>query len=228
MMKELFKEIEYVLNKYPKFKIEYVNKSPFITGDLDIFDNDLYIETYSLDIYITKDYPYRFPKVIETSMKIPREPDRHVNSDGTLCFGNLQDEYRVCKSGIKLMFFFDTILRGHLCREFIKEKSGKYPNGERSHGNEGLWESYYEIFKTKDKQSILKEFDFIISNIKKPERNNPCYCNKKVKYKKCHLRLEEQLFDIGKDKAIEIMEKLRNDFFMNNKRLNENQSLFTK
>ncbi len=218
MDKKLLIDIERALKKYPSLKMGGSEKMPEITGIFSAFEgtnpNKIEIETYELKIHFHKEYPFRFPTVIETSNKIPRNGTRHVNNDNSLCFGNLPDEYRECKNGISFLQFLETILNPHLCREYFREKKGKYQNGERSHGNEGIWETYYEIFETTDKIRIIRELEFILENRNQKERNDLCYCNSNKKYKKCHMLIENNIFDIGIARFNEIFAILKDDLLL--------------
>lgn len=212
-MFDLQTDIEKGIKKYPSLQFEMQEGVPIVKGTFIAHDKKSKTEIESYDIFIgfPKKYPFVFPWVIESSKKIPRELDRHVNSDGTLCIGNWQDEFSVCKNGITFTYFLDEILNTHLCREYVKEKTNKYPTGERSHGIEGIWEGYYEVLRTTDKGKVLSELDLIL-NHKSIGRNTLCYCNSGKKYKACHEKIEPDILKIGKSRVIGIMEVLKYDY----------------
>jgi len=207
------KDIEQALKKYTSLQFYEVEGTPVIKGDFTATNKieKIEIDTYEVLICFPKNYPNAFPHVVETSKKIPRNPSRHVRLNNTLCFGNWQDELGVCKNGITLTFFLDEILNTHLCREYVKEKTGEYPTGERSHDNEGIWEGYYDIFNTTDKVAVMGELELIL-NHKPLGRNAPCYCDSGKRYKICHGKIEPDIINIGKKDAIGILEFLKKDF----------------
>lgn len=211
-MSKFKKDIEDGLKRYPSLYIEALQEVITVKGTFTAHDkvSGIEIEDYDVKIFFPKSYPYRFPIVEETSRKIPRDVNRHVKYDGTLCFGNPQDELNVCRSGITFTFFLDKILNTHLCREYAREKNGVYPTGERSHGYEGIWEGYYEIFDTKDKEVILKELDKIINN-KPIARNATCYCTSGKKYKACHEKKAGEVMGVGRGYVIALIELLKED-----------------
>lgn len=206
-------DIGKALRKYPSLQLKVSDGIPFVKGVFTAHNktSKIEIESYEVLIGFPKKYPYAFPLVVETSRKIPRDLSRHVKDDGTLCFGNWQDEFSVCKNGITFTWFLGEILNTHLCREYVKEKTTEYPTGERSHGMEGIWEGYYDILQTTDKSIVLKELDLIL-NHKPIGRNAPCYCNKEKKYKACHEKIETQITVIGRSKATGIFELLKEDY----------------
>ncbi|MCC7515213.1 MAG: SEC-C domain-containing protein [Bacteroidia bacterium] len=212
-MFDLQNDIEKGIRKYPSLQFEMQKGLPIVKGTFIAHDkkSKTEIESYEVLIGFPQKYPYVFPLVIETSKKIPRELDRHVKSDGTLCLGNWQDELSVCKNGITFTYFLDEVLNTHLCREYVKEKTNKYPTGERSHGMEGIWEGYYEILQTTDKEKVLTELGLIL-NHKSIGRNAPCYCNSGKKYKACHEKVEPDILKVGRNIVIGIMGALKSDY----------------
>ncbi len=212
-MFDLQKDIGKALKKYPSLQIDVVNRIPYVKGVFTAHNkaNRIEIESYEVRITFPATYPYSFPSVVETSRKIPREVARHVKNDGSLCFGNPQDELSVCKSGITFTWFLDEILNTHLCREYAREKTKEYPTGERSHGIEGIWEGYYDILHTTDKASILKELDVVLNHVP-IGRNTPCYCSSGKKYKVCHERIESEILTIGKNEAVKLFKLLKKEF----------------
>ena len=212
-MVDLKKDIELGLRKYPTLFLVKDEERVIVKGNFIATDSKskIEIEAYEVVISFPRDYPNLFPIVTEVSGKIPKEMDRHVRPDGTLCFSNPQEEFRICRNGITFIWFLKEILNAHLCREFVREKTGVYPTGERSHGVEGIWEEYYDIFNTKDKQWILTELNQILQH---PHfaRNALCYCDSGKKYKVCHERIEAQILIIGRDKLQQIIRILTKNF----------------
>lgn len=212
-MFKLKKDIEQGLKTYPSLRFADFTEVITVQGTFIAHERvtGIEIESYEVKIVFPQSYPHRFPIVEETSRKIPRDINRHVKPDGTLCLANPQDELNVCSSGITFTFFLNEILNTHLCREYVKEKTGEYPTGERGHGKDGIWEGYYDIFSTTDKEKVLQELDMIL-NHGLIGRNDPCYCNSGKKYKVCHDKIERQVIGAGKHFAIDLSELLKKDF----------------
>lgn len=212
-MFNLKKDIELGIRKYPQLQYLVIDGFSRVKGVFTAHDKKgkIDIEDYEVMIGFPKAYPYSLPWVIETSNKIPKNASRHVFSNGNLCFGNLLDVERVCIKGITFKWFLEEILNTHLCREFVREKTGVYPTGERSHGNEGTWEGYYEIFNTTNKAFILEEIELVLNN-KPVGRNAACYCDSGKKYKACHEKVEHLILDIGRKRVSELYEILKQDY----------------
>ena len=211
-MFDLNKDIQSGLKKYSSLLLSEKEGKPIIEGIFTAHKGNIKIENYDVWISFPVDYPYNLPIVIETSKKIfPRNATRHIFRNDTLCFGNLQDVLRVCRKGITFKWFLDNILNTHLCREYVKDKTGVYPTGERSHDTEGIWEGYYEIFKNNNKKKILKELELMLTHNTFP-KNRLCYCGLEKKYKRCHEILECLVFDIGRKNVRQILKILKQDY----------------
>ncbi len=213
------KDIEDGLKKYPLLHWSTTSNEKLVEGTFIAHKLNIEIERYEVRIGFPKTYPYYTPWVIETSNKIyPRNATRHIFIDDTLCFGNRQDVLRVCKNGITFKWFLDKILNPHLCREYVKDKTGEYPTGERSHGTEGTWEGYYEIFRTNNKAEILKELERLLT-YPTFARNKECYCNSGKKYKRCHEKWLPLIFDIGRINVKKLYLEMKNDFELRQNKL---------
>lgn len=154
------------------------------------------LDRYEVLIKFPRNYPKCFPKVIETSKKIPRKDFRHVNLDNTLCLAVEPEEQAIAKNGISFKFFLDKVLVPHLARETYRESKGKYPDGEYAHGYDGIWEYYKSILDKNDKQSIIDELEQIVSS-KWPKRNDQCTCGSGKKFKKCHQNIWLKVLNSG-------------------------------
>lgn len=212
-MIDLDNDIERALVRYPALVKTLVKGETYVYGSFDAYDSatDTFIESHQILIAFPEDYPYRFPKVWEVTGKIPQIADRHVFSSGNLCFGNKLDEAMVCSRGINLIWFLENVLNPHLCREYVREHRGDYPDGERSHDTEGLWEGFYELFKSQDKQSILEALRTILYG-SKLERNTPCFCRSGRKFKHCHNSQAKVILGIKRKTAVALYETLKNDY----------------
>ena len=208
-MFDLKKDIQRAIEKYPALRLVEGNKRLSVQGTFTAYKDDIQIEPYEIEIWFPSDYPFSFPWVYEVGNKIlPKNATRHINVGGTLCLGNPFDEAKLCKRGINLIWFLDAILNPHLCREYVREIKGSYITGERSHGVEGVWESFYELYGTHEKKAILDHMERALHR-NEPGRNDRCYCGSVIKYKNCHGRLNATFFSINRNKAEAIFNTLK-------------------
>lgn len=205
------KDIRKALANYPTLKMNTKNGSIRVTGEIPLLHSDVgEYDRYSVLIRITKEYPYAFPRVIETSGKIPRIANRHVNKDLSLCLAVHPEEKLICRNGISFEFFLNKVLIPHLSRETYRTLEGNYPDGEYSHGLEGVWEYFFKFFDSIDKGVIVRELDGFLSK-EALGRNDECYCGSKLKFKKCHDRIWSELSFFGHDYIDNINELFRKE-----------------
>ena len=213
-MNAAIKNIDKALQEFPSLK--RINENGFIRvkGSIPLIHPEKgEIDRYDVLIKFPQSFPRCFPKVIETSNKIPRTPDRHVNPDNTLCLAVDPEEKKLTKQGISFKYFLDKVLVPHLARETYRESKGVYPDGEYAHGYEGVWEYYESILEDNDRQSIIKELG-LIANSNWPERNDECACGSGNKFKKCHLSKWTEILKSGKpylQKQIQILKTTINN-----------------
>jgi hypothetical protein len=210
-MNKVIKDIDQSILSYPLLKhveeggyVRVVGEIPLIHPDKGEFDR------YEVTIWFPQSYPKCFPKVIETSKKIPREDFRHVNPDQTLCLAVEPEEEAIAKNGISFKYFLDKVLVPHLARETYREMSGAYVDGEYAHGNCGIWQFYESVLETTDKNIIVSELEEIIYS-KWQGRNELCKCGSGQKFKRCHLEKWNTIMKSGRGYVIEKLEILKKE-----------------
>lgn len=207
----MIRDIDRALLSYPLLK--RVDKNGFIhvVGEIQLIHPVKgEFDKYCISVFFPFTYPSCFPKVKETGSKIPKIASRHVNYDGTLCLAVEPEEKIITKNGIQFKYFLDKILVPHLARETFREITGRYPEGEYAHGNEGIWEYYESILETKDRKSILIELERIAC-LEWQGRNELCFCGSSQKFKNCHLKRWNIILKSGRDYTNEIIKTLKAD-----------------
>jgi hypothetical protein len=210
-MNRLIKDIDQSILSYSLLKrveeegfVRVVGEIPLIHPKKGEFDR------YEVSIRFPQSYPKCFPKVIETSKKIPRKDFRHVNPDQTLCLAVEPEEKAIAKNGISFKYFLDKVLVPHLSRETYREMSGAYPDGEYAHGNSGIWQFYESALETTDRSLIISELEEIIYS-KWQSRNELCKCGSGQKFKRCHLEKWSQVLKSGRVYVSNQIEILKNN-----------------
>lgn len=194
-------EIPIVLKKYPNLNIRNKNGRDFLKGILDVSDeNGDIVGSFSIEIYPTEKFPYRFPTLYEVGGDIPNHPDWHKYNDTSCCLTVEQDEIIKCKYGITILQFIEDIAKPYFANQLYRKREGRFLN-EYPHGLEGFKVFYVDLFKGDDVSLWLKccESAFIKC---KTKRNDKCYCNSGQKFKNCHLPVEDKLQFLGRDKVL--------------------------
>lgn len=202
MKYNLKNDINSVLNIYPKLKLIDEDKNNTITGYIDIFDSDdNYCDSFRVKLSIPNDYPNSFPKLYEIEGKIKTIDSSHINQDGSCCVCSLQEEDRRLKGkSISIEQYLKEFAIPFLANIIYYRENGEYANGEYKHGIEGIIQYYQELFNRKNANEILT--DITESITKKSNRNDKCFCNSGLKYKKCHLLFKKELGKLSQKRLL--------------------------
>lgn len=213
MVKQHIQDIDLALKFYPELDLKESNGQIRVAGNIVLKHPEIgEYDKYSVSIDFPNGYPKQFPRVTEESKRIPRIPDRHVNTDNTLCLAVEPEEKLICKNGITFKYFLDKVLVPHLSRETYRSLSGKYEDGEYSHGVEGLWEFFSYKLKTTDKKAVVDELERMLQRSRWPGRNAQCFCGSEMKFKKCHLKKWREVMVLGDDYLRSRLVMLKKDF----------------
>lgn len=172
--------------QYPSLKMEYEDGTPFLIGDLHLYDSaGNWYDTYSVKIVPTPYYPKLFPMVFETGGRLPVNLDWHVyETTGSCCIKAKPEELLICSKGITLTSFIKEQAEPYFSNQTFRRENGFYLK-ERSHGILGTIESLKELFKTKSIVSVIRNLEFILRQ-EEPGRTHLCFCGSGIKYRKCH------------------------------------------
>lgn len=181
-------EAELIQNEYPGLKLDVndKNRAPYISGIIQLkSDGGLFIDSYTIKIIPTEEYPRRFPYVYEIAGRIPKNIDWHVYpDDGHWCIISIPEEILICKKGISLHSFTENHVKPYLFNQKYREVHGFFLK-ERPHGNKGNVQFFIEAFKTSDLMTIINGLVFIKQR-NEPSRVSDCFCGNGQKYRKCH------------------------------------------
>lgn len=201
-MSQLFRnQIPFVLEKYPNLILRNKEGRDYLKGILDVSDgNGDVVGNFSVEIYSTEKFPYRFPELYEVGGDIPNHPDWHKYDNGLCCLTVEQDEIIKCKSGMSILQFIDDIAIPYFANQIYRKREGVYLN-EYPHGLDGFRVFYTKLFKSDDLSLWIKCCKSVfLKRIKR--RNDKCYCGSGQKFKNCHLPVEEKVQILGKNKVI--------------------------
>jgi len=189
--KLIYTEIDFVKQRYPKLKATVESEAfIFLSGQLDVIDeNNTLWETYDVNIAIPKSYPDELPLLFETGNKIPKEIDRHINSNGSCCLAPRAKAHKVLAGGINLLAWLDKLAIPFLANQFLWEKTHKFAGKEFSHCSQGIIEYYRELWGQLSIKEIVEKLKIIVG--REIGRNEKCYCGSDKKFKYCHEKISQ-------------------------------------
>lgn len=207
------KDFQRMQEKFPKFPAYYLDKKGkywFIDGVLDICDKEGdYWGCFDIKLIVPVSYPRCIPIVLETSNKIERIQDRHVNEIGACCLDIDHCLLKMKNRGITLVSFFESKIYSFFANQLYFEREGKFAGEEYDHHFDGIKQFYKEDLKISTIEEAVNILEFILSN-KKLGRNDVCFCSER-KFKDCHLRDVEFLQSLGKDRLKMDLEGFKNE-----------------
>lgn len=194
------KDISDAIKKYPKLSFSWgADNVPNLKGEIDIFyDNGENFVSFGVLIVFPENYPFFYPSVWEIGGMFPKSEEYHYLSDGALCLDVRQQIAVKSKNGIKTSDFIDAVLIPNLAWRYCLLNKIPFDKKDYKHGLDGIIEHYEEILETNDIYFILACLIAVTAN-KLPDRNDPCFCGKKSKFKKCHETAIESLSKIPKN-----------------------------
>lgn len=205
-----YRELKEVFPKLNSKIINPANNAWLISGEIDICDTKGdYWGSYELKILVPYSYPYCIPLVFETSEKIERIEDRHVNEIGGCC---LDIDHRLLKMknrGISLVSFFESKIYPFFANQLYFESEGEFAGEEFDHHFDGIKQFYKEDLKISSIEDAINLLEFILSN-KKLGRNDVCFCSER-KFKDCHLNNVGFLQSLGKDRLLKDLAGFKNE-----------------
>jgi hypothetical protein len=180
-----------------KYSLRFDESKSEFSGNLYVEQNDC----YQISIDITP-FPSSFPIVKELGERIPRKADRHLYSDASCCLTTKAKEQLLLKKNKTLDVFIADIVIPFFQNNLYFEINKTYIKGDYKHGIFGVFEAYQEIANITDLRLLL---DFLLDRIirKKYHRNDLCFCNSGLKFKKCHQQNYNDLLLIDKEIIIE-------------------------
>ncbi len=174
-----------VLADYPNLKMIYDSEVPCLTGIISLSDEaGKVIDTYEILIKSSSNYPTSFPEVFELGGKIPKNIDWHIYSNGSCCIASPPEESLACIDGIDVSIFIKKHIFPYFYNQTFRRENGYFLN-ERSHGDLGWLEFFFEKLNTKNINIVIRALT-LLSKEKKIDRTARCFCGSGKKFRKCH------------------------------------------
>ncbi|EMO68635.1 hypothetical protein LEP1GSC132_0387 [Leptospira kirschneri str. 200803703] len=198
-------DFEMLRGDFPKLSLIEDHKSLVVAGDLE-FKADYAGETFDAHFLIElsgfENYPLEPPLAKELT---GRTLEWHTNSDQTLCISAPVEVKRKYNAKRNLLGFVEDLLIPYFTAFLFWEKHGFLPDGEYSHGNEGILEFYKDYFNIRSERVIVLFLQTIIIGSYAGHLN--CVCGSGKIFRKCH---GEKILEL---KRLQSPRELVYDFF---------------
>lgn len=158
-----------------------------VEGIYAIRDDSGVIDEFAVRVILPTDYPDSAPVVFETGGRTPRDPDRHVNRDGTACVLLPESRWQIWPAGSSLVSFFDGPIKNFFVSQGIVERGGPWPFGQWSHGDAGRREYYREVFGTDNVVAVRGFLSCAMAPQFKGHWDCPCGSGQRIRG--CHMEM---------------------------------------
>lgn len=147
-------------------------------------------DQFQIAIEVPRVFPRDIPVMFETGSRIPRSPEFHVNSDGSLCLGSPVRLLILAAESPSILSFVDRTLVPFLFAISKSLATGRsFPFGELPHGAPGALADYQAMFGLKTAaQAKLALGALALKKRVANKRSCPCGCGLRLGC--CRLRLK--------------------------------------
>ena len=192
-------QLEQVTSVFPSLSVTTSENKKILKGTLAVVDKEgKHWEDYEIEIHCPNNFPYEFPILFETSDKIPKIGDWHINEDTHSCCVKVHPaEILRCKKGITVTEYIQEEVLPYLFNQTHRRVEGYYVNGEYGHGAVGVFEFYADILKTGTDIKLTLRLMQYIADHTRPGRTSYCFCGRNAKFRHCHRDAYDKLKSIG-------------------------------
>lgn len=187
---EYARQRDEVRGEYPH--LHFFAEEPLsIRGMFPAKAGDRIIERFRLEIRVPDTYPRDYPEVRETGGRIPRDRDRHIDSDGKACLFLPEEASIHFPAGSTLRTFLEGPVNSFLVGQLHFEEFGTWPFGQWDHGTGGILQFYAEKTSIDDPSVLVKFVECVASAEVKGHWDCPCGSGKRLR--NCHAAEVAQL-----------------------------------
>jgi hypothetical protein len=163
-----------------RFKIS----GKFVVASSDHAAAEGAIDQFDVSIFVAKNFPRIEPVVFETGNRIPREVDRHCYTNGACCTG-VWDEWLAKNERPTIDTFLEGPVRNFFLSQMYFEIHGRWPFGERSHGDAGIREACVDMLGINNDQKLVLRYLRVLAG-PWPKGHWQCPCGSSRQIRHCH------------------------------------------
>jgi len=194
-------QLDEAIASFPSLSKATLEGAIILKGILPVIDKEgKHWEDYDIEIHCSKNFPYEFPLLFETSGKIPKIADWHVYEDSLTCCVKVHPEELLrCKKGITVKEYISDEVLPYLFNQTHRRVEGYYINGEYSHGSLGVYEYYANMLNTDTNIKLTLQLMNFIADHERPSRTSMCFCEKRIKFRHCHKGSFDKIKPLGSE-----------------------------
>ncbi len=165
------------------------------------------LDAFEIEMLVATSYPEVEPLVYEVGGRIPIHPDRHMYSDGRCCTC-IWEEWCATSGDTSFRAFCEGPLRNFFLSQYVFERTGEWPFGERAHGAAGYMQAAAKLLGLDENDARADRYlQAVVAQSLKGHWDCPCGSGKRLR--DCHF---EQLTGIragvDRSQALKLHRKL--------------------
>lgn len=183
---ELFDQVTQAVNEHqPELEVCVSDESIVIEGRFVLFNQSEPFDYYGIRVLVSRDFPEQEPKVFETGGRIPKTAEYHVFPISGRCCLGVWEEWLLTISEPSFSNFLTGTLNDYFLAQSCYKSTGVWPFGERSHGVEGIVESFADVLGVKNCIDIVVD---LLKNLSNSTFEKDVLCRKEGggSYDHCH------------------------------------------
>jgi len=156
-----------------------------IRGSFPVKVGEQVLTWFRVEIALPAEFPHALPIVWETGGRIPRVPERHINTaDGSACVV-LPDAFWMSqdRAEVSLLEFLRGPVHNFFLGQALVETGQPWPFGEWAHGASGVREHYAALLGTSAPEAPAQLLRFALQQVK---GHRSCPCGSGRRLRKCH------------------------------------------
>jgi len=160
---------------YPSLRLVVTDGSRVVKGALNVEHAGQFIAGYQIDVLLHVRDVLGLPTVREVGGRIPRVPERHVNTeDGSACLYLPEDLLVRCKEPFGIVGFLDGPVRNFFLGQACVESGVPFPFGEWAHGAAGMKEMLSSVVGFEDVNTCVSFLEMLGGKVIKAHWLCPC------------------------------------------------------
>jgi hypothetical protein len=179
-------DIDRIRAVQPGLRLKFLKDVPVeIFGTYVVRDHNGKLQgDFEIRVIIPAAYPHGFPSLFETSDKIERIADRHIDKEGLVCEEFTRAKTIIASKGLTLERYFNEWVNRYFCWQLLYEEEGMKHLEQWSHNARAIVEFYQDFLKLQDENDIVRFLKAMTEGT--IGRNDLCPCGQQRKLKACH------------------------------------------
>lgn len=141
------------------------------------------LATYQIRVQMPSDFPRSEPILSELGNAFPHHHDRHVNADGSCCFG-VWETIWLDRPAMTVAEFMAGPVHSYFFSQYYYDNEQEWPFGELPHGDEGIIKAYSAMLGCASNRRVVVGLLKVLSKKWKRDRK-PCSCGSRKRLRNC-------------------------------------------